>query len=78
MAKVSLKNLSTTGGEFGRPGFDPGLVRSPEGGHGNPLQQSCLEHPHGQRSLEGYSPWNHKESDMTERLRTQQRTHIAS
>ena len=23
---------------------------------------------HGQRSLEGYSPWGHKESDMTERL----------
>ena len=21
--------------------------------------------PHGQRSLEGYSPWGHKESDMT-------------
>ena len=25
---------------------------------------------HGQRSLVGYSPWGHKESDMTERLRT--------
>ena len=23
---------------------------------------------HGQRSLVGYSPWSHKESDMTERL----------
>ena len=23
---------------------------------------------HCQRSLEGYSPWGHKESDMTERL----------
>ena len=23
---------------------------------------------HGQRSLEGYSPWGHKESDMTELL----------
>ena len=22
--------------------------------------------PHGQRSLAGYSPWDHKESDMTE------------
>ena len=22
--------------------------------------------PHGQRSLAGYSPWGHKESDMTE------------
>ena len=23
-----------------------------EGGHGNPLQYSCLENPHGQRSLQ--------------------------
>ena len=26
------------------------------------------EKSHGQRSLVGYSPWGHKESDMTERL----------
>ena len=31
----------------------PGLERSPGGGHGNPLQYSCLENPHGQRSLVG-------------------------
>ena len=43
-----------------------GLGRSPGGGHGSPLQYSCLENPHGQRSLEGYSPWAHKEWDMTE------------
>ena len=30
-----------------------GLGRSPGGGHGNPLQYSCLENPHGQRSLVG-------------------------
>ena len=35
----------------------PGLGRSPGGGQGNPLQYSCLENPHGQRSLVGYSPW---------------------
>ena len=28
-----------------------GLGRSPGGGHGNPLQYSSLEKPHGQRSL---------------------------
>ena len=44
----------------------PGLGRSPGGGHGNPLQYSCLENPHGQMSLAGYSPWGHKESDTTE------------
>ena len=40
----------------------PGLGRSPGGGHGNPLQCSCLEKPHGQRSLGGYSSWGCKES----------------
>ena len=38
----------------------------PGGGHGNPLQCSCLESPHGQNSLAGYSPWGHKELDRTE------------
>ena len=47
-------------------GLIPGLGRSPGGGHGNPLQYSCLETPHGQRSLAGYSPWCCKESHMTE------------
>ena len=28
-----------------RHGFHPGLGRSPGGGHGNPLQYSCLENP---------------------------------
>ena len=31
---------------------------------------SCLENPHGQRSLAGYSPQGHKESDTTERKDT--------
>ena len=39
------------------PGSIPELGRSPGGGHGNPLQYSCLENPHGQRSLAGYNPW---------------------
>ena len=43
-----------------------GLGRSPVGGHGNPLQYSWLENPQGQRSLTGYNPWGHKESDTTE------------
>ena len=49
----------------------PGLGPSPEGGHGNPFQYSCLENPHGQRSLAGYSPWDCKELDTTELLSTQ-------
>ena len=42
-----------------------GLGRSPGGGLGKLLQHSCLENPHGQRSLVGYSPRGHKESDAT-------------
>ena len=46
-------------------GLIPGLGRSPGGGHGNPLQYSGLENPHGQRSL-----WvivcEVAESDMTD------------
>ena len=48
-------------------GSIPGLGRAPGGGHGNPLHgDSCLENPHGQRSLVGYSPWGLRESDVTE------------
>ena len=59
-----------SGCNAGDLGLIPGLGRSPGGGHGNPLQYSDLENPHGQRSLVGYSPWGCKESDMTERLST--------
>ena len=37
-----------------------------------PLQYSCMENPHGQRSLAGYSPWGRKELDTTEQLRAVQ------
>ena len=53
-------------------GSVPGSGRSPGEGNGYPLQYSCLESPHGQRSLVGYSPWGRKESDTTERLSTAQ------
>ena len=38
-------------------GLIPGLERSPGEANGNPLQYSCLENPHGYRSLVGCSPW---------------------
>ena len=58
-------------------GSIPGLGRSLGGGHGNPLQYSCLESPHGQRSLAGYSPQDCKESDMTEEVSTSQHSPYA-
>ena len=45
-----------------------GSGRSPGVGNGNPLQNSCLGKPHGQRSLEGYSPWSYK-AKHTEQLK---------
>ena len=51
----------------GDQGSVPGWGRSPGEGNGKPLQYSCLEIPWMEESA-GYSPWGHKELDMTERL----------
>ena len=51
-------------------GSIPGLGRSVGGKHDSTLQYSCLENPHGQRSLAVYSPGGCKESDTTEQLST--------
>ena len=50
--------------DSGSTGLIPGSGRSPGGGHGNPLQYSCLEKSHQQRSMVSYSPWSLKESDQ--------------
>ena len=47
-------------------GLIPGSGRSPGEGNGNPLQLLLPGESHGGRSLVGYSPWGHKESDTTE------------
>ena len=61
---------SETTWNVGDLGSIPGLGRSPGGGHGNPLQYCCLENPHGQKSLLGYTPWGHAEFATTEQLST--------
>ena len=43
-----VKNLSATAGttgDTGARGWIPGSGRPPGGGHGSPLQSSCLENP---------------------------------
>ena len=40
-----VKNPSAKEGDIRGTGLIPGLGRSPGGGHGNPLQDSCLENP---------------------------------
>ena len=61
-----VKSPSPNAGNIRNVGLAPGSGKSPGGKHGNPLQYSCPENPHGQRSLVGYSPWGHKDSDTTE------------
>ena len=56
--KVSRCNVGDLG-SFPELGRYPGRV------HGDPLQYSGLENPHGRKSLAGCSPWGCKESDMT-------------
>ena len=40
-----VKNLSASAGELTDVGSIPGSGRPPGGGHGKPLQCSCLENP---------------------------------
>ena len=44
---VSGKEPPTNAGDVGDMGSIPGMGRFPGGGHGNPLQYSCLENPMG-------------------------------
>ena len=40
-----ITNSPANAGDIRDAGSVPGLGRSPGGGHGNPLQHSCLENP---------------------------------
>ena len=53
-----------------RPGFDPWVRKTPWRRAWQPTLCSCLENPHGQRSLAGCCPWDRKELDSTEPLNT--------
>ena len=45
-----VKNQPTNAGDIRDTVFIPGLGRFPAGGHGNPLQYSCLENPKDRRA----------------------------
>ena len=45
-----VKNLPVNAGDLRDVGLMPGWGRSPEGGHGNPLQYSYLENPMDRRA----------------------------
>ena len=67
---LEVKNPPANAGDVREVGSIPGSGRFPGGGHGNPLQYSCLENLLEQRSLAGYNPWGHKELETTKRLNT--------
>ena len=60
-----VKNLPASAGDKRTTGSIPRSGRPLGEAHGNPLQY-CLENPTDKKSLEGYTPWGHKELDMTE------------
>ena len=57
----------------GDAGSIPVSGRDPGGGHGNPLQCSCLETSLDRGTLLGYSPLGSQELDMTEQLNRHRR-----
>ena len=59
-----VKNLPT----MRRPGFDPWVWKMPWRRGWQPAPVFLPGESCGQRSLVNYSPWGHKESDMTEQL----------
>ena len=61
-----LENLRANAGRCKRPGFDPWVRKIPWRRKWQPAPVFLPGKSHGQRSLAGYSPWGHKESDTTE------------
>ena len=61
-----VKNPPVNAGDTRNPGLIPTWGRSPGRVSGNPLQYSCLKNSMGIGASWGYSPWGHKELDMTE------------
>ena len=92
LERVSITNLTGTSGfehrndkEYAcqcrrcqRHGFNPWFRKTPWRRKWQPTPVFLPGNIHGQRSLEGYSPWGRKESDPTERLSTAQHTQLIS
>ena len=55
-------------------GSIPGLGRFPGGGHGNPLQYSCLENPMNRGACQS-NPWGHKRVGHNLVTKQQQQCH---
>ena len=62
-----VKHPSANAGDARDAGLIPESIRSPGGGHGNPLQYSCLRNPMDRKAWRGTVHGVTKESDTTER-----------
>ena len=65
---VKKKKSACNAGDAGDCGFNPWVRKIPWRREWQLTLVFLLEESHGQRNLAGYSPWGHKESDMTEGL----------
>ena len=63
-----VKNLPANAGDAGDVGSIPGSGKSPEGGHGNPLQYSYWENPMDRGTWWSTVHGVPKELDTTKRL----------
>ena len=61
-----VKSLRANAGDAG----NPWVGKTPWSRQWQPTPAFLPGQSHGQRSLAGYSPWGHKESDMTEYAHT--------
>ena len=64
------KNKTPIYAVYKRPESDPWVKKAPWRREWQPTPVFLLGESHGQRSLVGYSPLGHKESDMTKQLTT--------
>ena len=70
-----VKNLPANARGARRHEFNPRIGKIPWSRKWQPTPIFLPAKLHGQRSLAGYSPWGHKESDTTEQLNNKARTH---
>ena len=69
-----VKNWPASAGDARDVSSIPGSGRSPGVGNGKPSPVFLPGKFHGQRRLVGYSPWGHRELDMTEWLSANKNT----
>ena len=70
-----LKNQPGNAGDIRDSGLIPGPKNSPGGGHGNPLQYSCLENPMDRGAWQGTILGVAKSQTLLKQLSTHPRTY---